>query len=204
LAVTYFVEADPANIGSGRLCPVCGGPVSMLPWLPPYRAELEFWGAEAGDIAFGTGDELLVSERFRQLWGEAGLEGLSGFERVDIVKTKSYGKKKGIKPSGDYYMVRIARSRAAVDEEASELVRPKGRHCEECRGGDPEWAKRIVLEENTWTGEDIFYARGLPGRIMTSERYRDLHVQNEINNGILIEASEYSFDWRFGEGYKPR
>jgi hypothetical protein len=204
LAVTDFVEADPVNRGSPPLCPVCHEPIGMLPWLPPYRAELQFWGREAGDIAIGFGSgEILVSDRFRLLWERARLVGLSGFEKVEVVKTRSYGKKKGIKPSSDYYYVAIARSRAAVDDEASELVRPQGLACQECRRGDPEWAKRIVLEKNTWSGEDIFYVRGLPGRIMTSERYRDFHVENEINNGILIEASQYSFDWRFGEGYKP-
>jgi hypothetical protein len=204
LAVTDFVPADPMNVGDALLCPVCGGPVSMLPWLPPYRAELQFWGREAGDIAISFGSsEIVLSDRFRRLWEEARLVGLSAFERVEVVKTRSYGKKKGIKPSSDYYYVAIARSRAAVDDEASELFRPKGRYCEECGGGDPERAKRIVLQENTWSGEDIFYARDLPGRIMTSERYRDFHIENEINNGILIEASQYSFDWRLGESYKP-
>jgi len=203
LAVTDFVPEDPVNRGDPQLCPVCQKPIGMLPWLPPYRVELEFWGREPGDIAF-FGGELLISHRFQHLWKQARLVGLSGFERAEVVKTKSYGKKKGIKPLGDYYMVRIARSRAAVDDEASELVRPQGLACQECRRGDPERAKRIVIEENTWSGEDIFYARGLPGRIMTSERYRGFHIENKINNGILIEASEYDFDWRFGEGYKPR
>jgi hypothetical protein len=201
-AVTDFVKADPVNRGSAPLCPVCHEPIGMLPWLPPYRAEVEFWGNEAGDIAF-FGSELLVSHPFRCLWEQAGLVGLSGFEKVEVVKTRSYGKKKGIKASSDYYYVAIARSRAAVDDEASDLFRPKGRYCKECGGGDPERAKRIVLQENSWSGEDIFYARDLPGRIMTSERYRDFHIENEINNGILIEASQYSFDWRLGESYKP-
>jgi len=203
LAVTDFLPLDPVVLADAPLCPVCGKPVGMLPWLPPHRVQLEFWANEPGDIAFGTGDDLLLSERFRQMYEQVGLVGLSGFDSVEVVRTKRYGKRKGIKPSGNYYLVRIARSRAAVDDKASELVRPKGRYCEECGGGDPEWAKRIVLRENTWSGEDIFYARGLPGRIMTSERYRDFHVENKINNGILIDASEYGFDWRFGEGYKP-
>jgi hypothetical protein len=196
-AVTDFVEADPVNTGSGLECPLCGKPVSMLPWLPPYRAELQFWGKEAGDIAFGTGDQLLVSGRFKQLWEKAGLLGLSGFERVEIVKTKNYGRrKKGLKPAGDYYVVRIATSRAAIDDVASGLIREgEGLPCEECRyRGIIKRARSIVLEEGTWSGEDIFYPRGLTGEIITSERYRDFHMSNKINNGLLVPADEYGFD----------
>jgi len=198
LAITDFISVDPVNTGSAPLCPMCHQPIGMLPWLPPYRAELEFWGSEAGDIAFGSGNELVVSERFRQLYLNAGLVGLSGFDRVEVVRTRSYGRKKRIKPAGDYYVVRIARGRGAIDQRASELVREGGPICEECReggiGGIVKRVKRIVLEENTWSGEDIFYPRGL-SIIMTSERYRDFHMQNKINNGLLVEAPQFSFDY---------
>ena len=196
-AVTDFLKSDPVNRGSGLLCPLCHKPVGMLPWLPPYRAELQFWGKEAGDIAFGPGDELLVSERFIQLWRQAGLCGLGGFDKVEVVKTKNCGRKKrGLKPAGNYHVVKMARSRAAIDDAASGLIREgEGRACEECRArGIIKRARRVVLEEETWSGEDVFYARGLSGTIIVSERYRDFHIANRINNGLLIQANEYGFD----------
>jgi hypothetical protein len=197
LAVTDFVDADPVNRGSALECPVCHGAITMLPWLPPYRAELEFWGKEAGDIAFGTGYELLVSDRFARLFRDVGLVGLSGFEKVEIVRTRSFGKTKRIKPSGEYLVVRVALSRATVDDRASEIVRDDSSPwCDEChQGGVIKRWKRIVIEENTWGGEDLFRPRGLTGRIMASERYREFHVANRINSGLLIEASQYAHDF---------
>ena len=139
---------------------------------------------------------MLVSERFKRLWGEAGLTGLEGFEKVEIVRTRSYGKTKRIKPSGDYYVVKIARSRAAVDDEASGLIRDgEGQQCKECRyRGIVKRTSRIVLEKGTWSGEDVFYPRGISS-IITSERYRDFHIANKVNNGLLIPAEVYSFDF---------
>ena len=197
LAVTDFLKSDPVNRGKGFDCPLCGKQMGMLPWLPPYRVELEFWGKEAGDIAF-FGASLLVSDRFKGRWEQAGLIGLSGFHPVEIVRTKSCGKRKDIKPPGNYYYVEIARSKAAIDEVASGLVREgKEQPCEECRAarGVIKRTRRIVIEEGTWSGEDIFYLRGLSGTIITSERYREFHISNKINNGLLIPAEEYNFDF---------
>jgi len=123
--------------------------------------------------------------------------GLSIFEQVEAVKTKSYGKTRRIKPPGDYLVVRVARSRAAVDDRASGMVRENpAQLCDECRGAGiiKRW-KRIVIEEDTWGGEDLFHPRGLPGAILTSERYREFHLANRINNGLLIEASQYAHDF---------
>jgi len=53
LAVTDFVQADPVNVGVALRCSVCNRFITGLPWLPPYRAELEFWGKEAGDSPSG-------------------------------------------------------------------------------------------------------------------------------------------------------
>jgi hypothetical protein len=43
-------------------------------------------------------------------------------------------------------------------------------------------------------GEDLFQPRGL-NQTMTSERYREFHLTNKINNGLLIEASQYAHDF---------
>jgi len=146
LAITDFISVAPVNTGNAPLCPVCHRPVGMLPWLPPYKAELEFWGDEAGDIAFGSGNEVIVSERFRQLYLNAGLVGLSGFDQVEVVRTRSYGGKKRIKPAGDYYLVRITRGRAAINQRASGLILDGSPICEECReGGITKRVKRIIF-----------------------------------------------------------
>jgi hypothetical protein len=197
LVITDFLKSDSVVRGDAPLCSACGKPIGMLPWLPPCRAEIEFWSNRAGDIAFGPGDELLVSNRFAKLYKESELCGLSGFDPVEIVKVKH--RRGQVKDIPNYYCVRIARSRTVIDHEASGLILKEPWTCEECRVGMMKRTKRVVFEDNSWSGEDVFFARGLPGIIIASEKFRDFFMEKNINNGLLIECSKYSFDFYPGE-----
>ena len=53
--------------GDAPRCPKCGGAVGMLDWLPPFRVEIELFGIEFGDFAFGAGNDFLISLRFKEL-----------------------------------------------------------------------------------------------------------------------------------------
>jgi hypothetical protein len=192
--VTDFVDANPVNRGEAPKCPSCGRFISGLVWLPPYRAVLEVWGKEYGDIAFFM-DVLLISKRMADLYRTEGLSGLQGFDEVEIVKVIRRGGSRLRTPPPPYYCVTIARSRATIDVAASGLVLREPYTCNECRGGLIVRTERVVLEEGTWSGEDIFIARGLPGTILTSERFKAFFDKYHINNGILVDAVEYSFDF---------
>jgi len=194
-AVTNFGKADPVNRGEAHRCSVCGSYISALPWLPPYKAELEVWGKEYGDIAFMPGgNELLVSARFADLYKAEGLTGLSGFHEVEIMKVIRRGGSHLNAPPPRYYCVSIIRSRAAIDLTASEVIHAKPVTCNECRAGSIKRWSRIVIEENTWSGEDVFEARGLV-EIITSERFKEFFVRNRVNNGVLVNAAEYAHDF---------
>ncbi|MBI4719476.1 MAG: hypothetical protein HY763_16900 [Planctomycetes bacterium] len=54
--------------------------------------------------------------------------------------------------------------------------------------------KRIVLEPETWSGEDIFIARGCSA-IITSERFRDFVERHKLLNIVLVPAEEYDYDF---------
>ena len=82
---TEFAKIDGSQ-GDALKCPSCGHYISSLRWLPPFRAELELWDPTYGDIAFGAGPELIVSERFKMLWSQSGLVALAGFNSVHIVR----------------------------------------------------------------------------------------------------------------------
>ncbi len=194
-AVTDFSKSGSVNRGEAPTCPICGGFTGMLPWLPPYRAELEVWGKDFGDIAFGPGNELLVAQRVADAFKSEGLVGFSGFDEVDIVKVIRRGGSKITSHPPRYYCVAIARSRAAIDVEASGLVHEEPFTCPECRIGLVKRTTRIVLEEGTWSGEDVFYARGLPGTILASERFKAFFDRYSVDNGTLIDAAGYSFDF---------
>jgi hypothetical protein len=160
--------------------------------LPPYRVEIETWGKAFGDVVFGFGTDLLVSERFASLWKEAGLVGLDGFDPVEIVKVVRRARLKDDPPR--YFRVDVVRSRAAIDDAASALEREGESVCPDCRlGGIIHRARRIVLEPSPLPVEDVFVARGLPGTILASERFRAFCISQNILNAVLIPASEFSF-----------
>jgi hypothetical protein len=192
-AVTDFLPVDGSRTGDAPRCSVCGKPIGMLPLMPPVRVELESWGLRWGDVAFGPGDQILVSDKLTKLFADAGLV---GFERLDVVEiAKAKRRKSGAGEPPGYRLASIQRSRALLDESASGLVRDEAPVCEECRiGGIIKRADRIVLQANTWSGEDVFFARGLPGTVLTSERFKHLCEANDLANCSLVAAEDFNFD----------
>jgi hypothetical protein len=165
----------------------------MLTWLPPFRVEVEAWGKGFGDLALANGCDALVSDRFHSLYREHGLTGLSGFEPVEVVKVKRH------RPFGQelpsYRRVAVRQARAAVDVRASgmELDAPP---CGECRiAEEMKGAGRLVIEPETWRGEDLFVPRGLPSTVLTSERFKEFCDAFRITNAVLVPADQYSFDF---------
>ncbi|MBN1795037.1 MAG: hypothetical protein JW804_00030 [Sedimentisphaerales bacterium] len=195
LAITDFIKLEPHIVGEAPKCPLCGSFTGALSWLSPRNAEIEVWGDVYGDIVFGSGNCLFVSQRFIDLYKISGLIGLDGFHEVNVTKVIRRGGSKVKKEPPKYYCVSISRSRALIDTEASEFVHEEPWTCPECKSGLIKRAKRIFLEKDTWSGEDIFYARGLPGTIIVSQRFKDFFDKYKINNGVLIPAEEYSFDY---------
>jgi hypothetical protein len=166
----------------------------MLQNLPPRRFELELWGKRFGDLSFGTSNDVLVSERFKDAYLGAGLTGFSEFTPAEIVKIIARGGRYP-KPVPRYFVTSPGRSRAVVDHSASGIDYSKPWKCEECRIGTMMRLRRLVLEPGTWSGEDVFIARGLPGTTITSERFKQFCDRHAFSNCVLIEAAHYHFDF---------
>ena len=195
--VTNVFKAEPVHRGEASRCPVCQRWTSMLRWVPPYRAELERQGPQFGDIAFPWGgDELLISERFYDLWASSDLKGLSGFGRVEVVRVKPVPGREQIGMQPDYYCVEVARSRAAVDVVASEFEWEQPVPlCPECRyGGNLSRWRRVVLDAGSWSGEDIFVARGL-NTVLATERFKSFCVDNHMRDVWFVPAERYAHDF---------
>src|SRR5687768_16800236 len=47
---------------------------------------------------------------------------------------------------------------------------------------DSERLRRVVLQPHSWSGEDIFFARGLPGTVFVSERFKSLCEDGRYSN----------------------
>jgi hypothetical protein len=185
----YMVE--PWEMGSADKCPMCGGYISMLHWLEPRLARLVLHGTEFGDVVH-SGSLLLVTSRFREAYQREGMAGLGEFGPVEIVKVKP---KRLMPHCPTYFHVEVKRSRAALDSDASGLVCSEPASCEECRTTGIDAVARVVLEPNTWSGEDIFESRGLPGTNLVTERFKRICENSGITNVKFIPSEEYSFDF---------
>jgi hypothetical protein len=192
---THALKEEGFNVGPAPLCPGCGGFIGLLQWLPPFRVELETWGKEFGDVMH-TGDELLVSEQFKETYTRAGLTGLLAFEPVEVIKVKRHRKFMGDPPR--YFMADVVRSETTVDVEASGKEWDGGEEaCPVCfhrKGGTFLRQKRVVIKPETWTGHDIFHARG-GARFVASKRMKEICEANRIKNAVWIPASEYEVDF---------
>lgn len=180
------------NTGEGVRCPTCDRPLSMLKWLPPFRIELESWGTHYGDVA-EVGDDLIVSQRFRQLFTSSGLRGLLSFDPVTIIKVvHRRGRPK--EPLPDYFKAAVVHSTTTIDQEASRYVwEDASKICPECLLGTLKRYRSLIIEEGTWTGDDVFFPRGGNGPIV-SERFKREFIENGCLGAVFLPVEDAGQD----------
>jgi hypothetical protein len=197
-ATTDYLQLEPYNLGEAPRCPRCGNYTGMLPWLPPYRAELTVWGDRFGDVASGPDYSRLVSKRFKTLWQAEGLVGLEGFDPVEVVRVRR--RRKGLGESPAYFHVTIVRSAVAVDQERSGMQWDGPPTCDVCRlGRNLKGYERIVPESEP--AENICRVRGVPATVLVNEQFRMFCEKHQIGNCHLIPAAEAEY-WTLPK-YKP-
>jgi hypothetical protein len=81
-----------------------------------------------------------------------------------------------------------------VDEARSRIVRNRPPTCSVCRSGGPDAIHGLALEDGTWSGEDVFEARGLQGLVLASARVRELVEDEGLTNIGLMPLDEYVWD----------
>jgi hypothetical protein len=191
---TTFLDMEPSHTGEGKdrqACPVCGEHVGMLPWLPPYRAEIKAYGKALGDVAFGPGNDLLVSAQFRAAWEATKLRGL---EFAPIERLRIRPARLGKKPVS-YYQIAPRRFGTRVDLQRSLVEYNNSYTCTTCFNGvGTNSVRGFKIDESSWTGEDIFKAWGMFGRIIVSERVKKLSEDYGLTNVTLIPTEEEFWD----------
>lgn len=192
---TYFAPCDKATLQNPEQCRQCGSYLGPLRWMPPYRAEIELHASTYGDLAFGPGEELLVSERFRDLYVEEQLLGIDAFTEAGIMRAVFRGPRKPRTAIPRYFVALPVRSRATIDHVASGFEWEEVPRCPECMlgRGIRRW-RGIVIKSDTWSGEDIFRARGAGG-IYASTRFLLFCERNKISNATFIYAPDYAYDF---------
>jgi hypothetical protein len=186
-ADTEYLTSEDANRGGGAFCDVCGLAVGSREWLPPFKVELESWGNRYGDFVFGTSADFLVSPRFKDIYDNERLKGLSGFQPVEIERVVRHKKLPGMPPA--YLRVHVARSETAVDPVASGVEWKDDPVCPRCLiGRELKRRRRIVIDEQTWTGDDFFFARGLHEEFIASRRFKEVCEANGVTNAVFVPS----------------
>lgn len=192
------LKEEGFNVGDCVRCPSCNRPLSMLRWLPPYRIELETWGKHYGDVA-DISNEIIVSERFMQVFTDNGLKGLVDVEPVEIIKlVHRRGKPK--EPLPKYFKATVVHSPTTIDQEASGYVwGDKSKICPECLFETLKRYRALIVKPETWNGDDIFYPRGGNGPLV-SDRFKTAFLENSLKGAVFIpadsdEAGYDSYPW---------
>jgi hypothetical protein len=185
---------EPINREEGVRCPRCGVGIGMRTWLPPYRCDLILHGEELGDFLQGSGDDLLVSERFAQAFREEGLTGLEGFHPVDVRRVR--GRRRGARSSAAprYLFVKACFGHGALDFKRSHLRFSEPPSCAECLSVHLDTLQGFSLEPGTWRHEDIFRPRGLHGWLLVSERFARFVERWGFTHLRLTPSEEYLWD----------
>lgn len=189
-----FIQAGGTQTGDFPKCPSCTAPLGMREWLPPFRVELETWGTEFGDVGL-VSDVLVVSERFLQIFQEYSFDGLSDFRPVEVVKVTHRRRQVKTQPP-PYFMALVHRTATTVDQTSSGYVwEDDSQVCPVClQGGTLKSFAKIVVNETTWDGDDIFWPRG-GTRLIVSERFKTICEQQNIRGVVFYQAESYGYDY---------
>jgi hypothetical protein len=190
----HFRKMDPLLYGEASTCPMCGGFVGGLRWLPTHRIRLSSAKPEKwGDFLWGASFSLMVSAHFKAAYEAEGLAGITVFHPpAEVVRVG--GKKTGDVPPSvpTYHVVEIVWNGGNLDDTASGIVREE-KECTFCRGAAISF-EQVVIEPSSWIEADIFVARGLPGEIIVTERFKHVVENYDLKNTWLIPADRYAYD----------
>lgn len=189
--VSAFAESEHLTndfaVGEPERCPVCSGAVSMLELLPPIEVKLT--NKFLSDFIYGEISPFIVSENFRNAYLKSNLTGIKGFKEIHVLKIKSTKEKVNLR----FFLPEIVRSEARIDEVSSRFQRTGEIKCHECkRGTIIESFDRLCLLPNSWSGEDIFYAKWLSGVVFVCDRFMEFIEANKFSNVQSINALGYA------------
>jgi len=178
-ADTEFFKVEPILRGDAPQCPTCGRFLGMRRWLAPRRAQIVIQGEVAGDFAFASSSEFLVSERVKE-----------AVQEVEITSTL----RAAPAAPARYFHVEIVQQAANLDDRRSEVERTSEPDCGECLSDGVAAIRGFALDPASWSGADALVARGLPGVVVASERFHEIAMKYEFSNLDLIPTETFGWD----------
>ncbi len=175
----------------------------MLHWEPPYDVVIKNPGRLGDFVAGAGGCDFLVSKRFVSLYKEEKLSGIQEILPINIIQMGTTKKAKQMDPP-KLFGVYLSRSMTRVnyDEMGIDwMTKPSIDYCKTCgpgggsSGGSWRSRERIVIEKDTWTGEDFFHPINHGGTYILSNNAADFILRHKFTNTEVIhsEQAAYSF-----------
>lgn len=191
LKMTRATQTKGARLGPGPKCPVCERPLGSLTLPPPYRVEIETWGRDFGDIMYYGNHTLIVSDVARRVFEQHQFRLPANLEEVTVEKVRKHRKVSGNLPK--YFKLTVPIGPARIDQKASEFKWKAGEpicpHCLWPKKASLLSYKRVVIENGTWDGHDVFKAHGSPVHFIVTERFKNACEANGLKN-VAFEALE--------------
>ena len=171
-------------------CPIC--PRFAFPKAVVYLEKIRFIGPRVGDAAYDTG-HMVVSRRFRELWGNSDLAGLE-FSPEPIPFT---GKRKATytDPSREYFLA-IPEPRVTQFVDTAEAVYTRQPPCQVCSASEVNRLSKLAFQPATLDATDFCLPSCLPGWRLVSSRFREFIETHRLMNFYFMEAFQRLEDRR--------
>ena len=184
-------------------CPACGGPIGGLRgWNDPKVILKQ--PRRVGDFVWGAGGcDFLISQSFLTAYQEYNLKGIERIFPVTIHRMGTTKKAKSyVKPK--LFGVELKHTTTQVDYDGMDVIWdevPNKDYCRLCGpgggGNKGIWSSinRIVVKQETWTGDDIFFAINFSGTVLLSEKAAIIIDQKGFTNVKVIPCEEYKYSF---------
>lgn len=190
-SVSVFHHVLPFELEEPERCKHCQSPIRNPMRVPPLRYEIRTEGKGVGDFVFGPGAGVLVSNSFREGFVDSKLKGVLEFIPVEITRIRRGSKNLPIENT--YFQLRISRV-GRICYQASELEDEA--ICNICLSSRSfKRIRRVVLEPNSWSENDIFIPFGTISTVVTSSAFREMCLSKCYSNAVFIPAEKYSLDF---------
>ena len=98
--------------------------------------------------------------------------------------------------SRDYFLAIPAATCTLVDEMEAGVVVHELRGCDFCRVMSIDKIERLVIDETTWHGEDVFCCGNLFSEIIVTQEFVDFVALNQFTNFHFVQSDRFHFDYR--------
>lgn len=182
-----FEAAESSRVGDAPRCTLCGRFCGMLRLVPPIHGTLCV-EASTFDLAVVSGGEILLSERCLGIFHANGIMGLVEPTLIEVLEIEGPLDAGSV---GKYYLADAVRWGADLDRAKSGIRTTENATCPNCGyAGLIDSYDRICIVESSWTGQDLFRVKGLPGAILVTDRLRQFLMKHHLTVCSIIPAEE--------------